>query len=569
MLKNRRGIALAISFLVIVVLLILGSVFVLRSINEKNSADIEKKSIQTFYLAEAGGNEALNKLDFLINTDLMSTVNAANPQVLANNVRSYVNAGDGLKFLFDYGKEGGSQQFSCPSSCTTCPNNCASAGYNGLATNLGQGNYQYTITITENGNPITVSTDIWDFPYNYKIASTGKVAGVSRKVITSGDFTVRVQHDNFARYALFDEHHTMPSGGLVWFTNRTSFSGPCYTNDQFAFYGNPAGTFQGLVTQHINKAWFYNNGSQVQLDANSNGNIDVPVFNDQFLRGQPEINLESSVTQQDLMNQAQGGVGGSYSNGIYVNNSGGNVIGGIYVKGDATVEMGKVSTDQATYNITQGSTTKIITVNYTTNQTTVQTVGGSTSTYNGKPDGMDNLGTIIYVDGGVNSLKGLVQKNSQVTVSSQSDIIITDNITYEDYNAGPPPDAEGKTNLLGILSWGGNVRVGNAAPNDINIHGTVMARNGIFTVDDYDSRCAPPNGCGIATLLGGSITDFYGPFGTFNSATGQQQTGYGRNFVYDGRMSEGQAPPYFPSMKTFIAFTNDITDKMTWQEGGI
>lgn len=572
MIRNRRGVALMLSFFVITVLLILVSVFIIRSMGEKNSADKEKKSIQAFYLGEAGGNEALNKLDVLINTDLMLTVNSANPQSLANSIRNTYccQSGNGVAFLVNYTKEGGTAQFTLIGNV---------ANYNGVLTNFGQGTYQYIITVTENGAPRSVSTDVWDFPYNYKITSTGTVSGTPRKVITSGDFTVRVQHDNFARYALFDVHHTMPGPYLVWFKNTTNFSGPVHTNDRFRFYGNPSGTFDGLVTQHLTTAQFYNGGSYVLLDADSNPPKDVPIFNSGYQRGVAEINLESSVTQADLRNQAQGGVGGSYSDGIYVNNSGGNVIGGIYVKGDATVEMGGSGTDSATYAITQGSTTKNITVDYTNNQTTVQTVGGSTVTYNGKPDGIDNLGTIIYADGGVTSLKGTVQKQSQVTVSSQNDIIITNNITYEEYTPAVgqpgqagyvPPNADNKTNLLGILSWGGNVKIGTAAPNDINIHGSVMARNGIFTVDGYADRCygSPVGGCGTATLLGGAITDFYGAFGTFWSASGEQRSGYGRNFVYDGRMAQGNAPPYFPSMRTFVAFTNDITDKMTWQEGG-
>jgi hypothetical protein len=28
---------------------------------------------------------------------------------------------------------------------------------------------------------------------------------------------------------------------------------------------------------------------------------------------------------------------------------------------------------------------------------------------------------------------------------------------------------------------------------------------------------------------------------------------------------QGKAPPYYPSLSTFIAFTNDITDKLVWQ----
>lgn len=574
MIRNRKGIALMLSFFVITILLILVSVFIVRSMGERNASEKEKKSIQAFYLAEAGGNEALNKLSNLINTDLRQTVNNINPQTLVNNVKSYVGSGSSLSFLVNYTKSGGTAQFTQASSS-------APAIHSGQLTYFGQGTYQYTISVTKNGDPVTVTTDVWDFYYNFKITSTGIVSGLLRKVITQGDFTVRVQHDNFARYALFDVHHTTPSEDNVWFKNTTNFTGPVHTNDQFRFYGNPAGTFDGLVTQHLQKAMFYGNGSPyTQLDADSNGTKDVPIFNVGFQRSVEQINLESSLTQAELQRQAQGGAGGSYSNGIYVNNSGGSLTGGIYVKGDATVEMGKDASDKAIYKIIQGSTTKNITVNYSNNTTTVETVGGSTVVYNGKPDGVDNLGTIIYVDGAVNSLKGTVQKDSQVTVSSQNDIMITNNILYEDYNAGSgqpgesgyvPPNAQGKTNLLGILSWGGNVRIGNSAPNDITMHGSVMARNGIFTDgeddNDYRSNCYPV-GCGTATLLGGAITYFYGPFGTFDPATGEQKSGYGRNFVYDARMAQGNSPPYFPSMKTFIAFTGDIKDKITWQEGG-
>ncbi|HRZ40033.1 MAG TPA: DUF4900 domain-containing protein, partial [Candidatus Omnitrophota bacterium] len=81
--------------------------------------------------------------------------------------------------------------------------------------------------------------------------------------------------------------------------------------------------------------------------------------------------------------------------------------------------------------------------------------------------------------------------------------------------------------------------------------------------DNYDSG-APR---GTATLLGGAITDSYGAFGQFNGTTGQPTSGYGRNFVYDERMRFGEAPPYFPTLNTFVAFSNDITDKMVWKAG--
>ena len=151
---------------------------------------------------------------------------------------------------------------------------------------------------------------------------------------------------------------------------------------------------------------------------------------------------------------------------------------------------------------------------------------------------------------------------------------ITNNILYQDYTPGVgtpgtagyvPPTADGATNLLGLVSWAGNVRISTSAPNNINVHSTILARQGVFQVDNYSSG-APR---GTATLLGGIISDDYGAFGTFNGSTGQQVSGYGRNFVYDERMETGNAPPYFPSLNTFIAFTNGITDKIVWQEGGL
>ncbi|MBM3247947.1 MAG: DUF4900 domain-containing protein [Candidatus Omnitrophica bacterium] len=579
--RKPRGIALIIAFLVIVVLLILGSIFILRSVGEKYAGSKEKASIQAFFLAEAGANVGLNKIDLFINTDMLTTVNNTNPNTLVNRLTknpNYIGNGNGIGFLVDYTKKEGVKQFTLVEN--GAGNDDDEAVYSVSATALGNGSYDYNVTITEKGNPQEVAEDKWDFPYNYTITATGTVESTPRQVVLKGDFTVRVQRDNFARYALFTDHHRLESGTTVWFTNRTHFYGPTHTNERFSFAWNPSGTFDGLVTQHNNNARFYNNGSAVLLNADSNPPRDVPTFNAGFNRGVDEIVLASSVQKQDLQEQAWGGVPGTVPNGIYVNNNGTSLTGGIYVKGNCTMNMGVDVNGNATYNITRGTTAKIITVDYGDEavigdeQTTVQTVGGPTNTYSGVPDGIEDVGTIIYVDGEVSSLAGTVQKNSQVTISSENDIIIQNNILYEEYTPGSgtpgepgyvPPTAEDKTNLLGMLSWGGDVRIGTSAPDDISIHGTVMARNGVFTVDQYNF--GDPRGA--ATLLGGVITQFYGAFGQFNSVTGQQVHGYGRNFIYDARMAAGQSPPYFPTMRTFIAFTNDITDRITWQEGAI
>ena len=89
-------------------------------------------------------------------------------------------------------------------------------------------------------------------------------------------------------------------------------------------------------------------------------------------------------------------------------------------------------------------------------------------------------------------------------------------------------------------------------------------RNGVFTVDNYRT---PPSR-GTATLLGGVITDFYGPFGTFSG--GQQRSGYGRNFVYDERMLEGTTPPFFPFLTNFTSFDNGgLDNRLIWQDKGV
>lgn len=564
--NNRQGSVLAISLAVVVFIAVLGSIFIVKVISEKSSADVERLSTQAFYIAEAANQASLEQIDTLINTNMMAAVNGTNPQVLANDAKSYVNGQDGLGFLWQYTRQGSTNLLTIDAGHTL-------ARYNGSSMAFANGNYIFNILFTEKSNPSAVGTDQWDFPYYYRIEAAGVVGGMlSRKVVLTGDFTVRVQRDNFAKFALFTDHHTMPSGTPVWFTNKTNFSGPIHTNDQYRFALNPSGTFDGVVTQQNTKAMFYNNNNPKQENADSNPPYDVPTFNAGYTRGVAEIVLASAVQKQDMIDQARGG-DNTPGNGIFVANDGTKLLGGIYVSGSATINMGVDGNHNAAYTITRGSTTKVITVDIANRQTSVHTVGGGTQVFNGLPDGVGHVGTIIYVNGAINSLEGTVQKDTEVTVSSENDIVITDNLKYEAYNPAVgtpgtpgyiPPNADDQDNMLGVVCWGGNVRVGTGAPENVEIHASVMARNGIFTVDNYDS--GEPRG--VATLLGGAITQFYGAFGTFNGQTGLPASGYGRNFVYDGRMLLGKAPPYYPSMKTFIAFTNDIADKIAWQEGG-
>lgn len=554
---EKRGIVLVLSLIVIAIILILTGVYFSSLLTEKRSTDNERYLLQALGLAEAGADHGQSELRKRIRIDLKNTLEATSYNVVRQDLRRYFNNQDTLGLLQDYA------QFSVVGNEATI--NLSPLDLNTAV----EGNYTAKVIVKPNGVPTNPEPDVYVFPYNYRLEAVGSITrttpAIQRQIkLGNGSFTVTVRKDSFAKFALFTNHHRLPSGPIVWFTANTNFTGPVHTNERFSFANNPSAHFTKKVTQHKEKACFYNNGWPILLDADYNGTKDVPIFDQGFIRKYDLINLESSLSQEDLKLQAWGGTGEPGENGIYLPNDGTNLIGGIYVKGnqgshidDVTITM-SVGTDGPVYTISRDGSPTTITVDYVNNRTTVDPGG----TYQGIPDGIGNEGIIIYVNDDIKSFSGTTQKKTKVTVSSERDIVITNHVWYQEYIPSPL-SAEGYDNLLGILSWGGNVRIGTSAPNDINIHGVVMALHGVFIVDNYAS--GPPRG--TATLLGGAITDFYGAFGTFSGS--QQMTGYGRNFVYDARMLQGQTPPYFPFMSNFTSFDDGGLDKiLTWQEGG-
>jgi hypothetical protein len=424
----------------------------------------------------------------------------------------------------------------------------------------GPGAYACTLRVLSRSTPEnqgTTVSPVYVFRYRYTIDGSASDGGLTRQVNLQGGFTVRAQQDNFARYALFTNRQENAAGSKVWFTNRTNFTGPVHTNGQFNFAMNPGADFTGHVTSVSETASYYNGGSSVSLNAENNGTTDVPTFHSGFERGTDTIPMPSTTTtdrqKEAALGLSQGASTAGYGTGIHLGSSGGSMTGGIYVNGNASISVGR-SGNNATYNITQGSTTTTVTVNYASNQTSVKAGSGPATTYTGVPNGM------LFVNGQVDSLAGTVQQDTQLTIAATGDVRITNNLTYESYTGGTTPSAEGATNLLGVMSWNGNVRVATGAPNDINIHATVMAPNGEFRVDNHDSGSSR----GTATILGGVIENTYGAFGTFGQSG--QTTGYGRNFVYDARMGRGMAPPFFPTIGTVTSLPSGINDRPNWQQ---
>lgn len=560
--RKRKGVVLLVTLMVMSILLVLTGSYFVATMTEKRSTDAEGYFVQSLEFAEAGLAHARSELRERIETDLKIKATAITS---STEVLPYYTNNASLSFLRDYAYATGEPQFTLDGSqaylhVTTLDLNATYSGF-----------YNATINVTQNGAPAHPGNDSYIFYYAYSVESRGLVTenapGVERKLkLIQGFFNVTIQKDNFAKFALFTSHHGSPSGDTVWFTADTSFSGPIHTNTRFSFANNPSSVFSSDVSQSQNSARFYNQGSPLLMDASSNPPYDVPVFNKTFTRGTNLINLPSAVSQQDLKDQALGTMGNPGPSGIYIPSSGGTLTGGVYVKGNqglpgdnAYITM-STSANGPVYTITQSGATTTVTVDYAANQTTVQDASGN-ATYAGLPDGLSDEGLIIYVDDDIESISGTVNKDTKVTVAAERDIIVTNHILYEQYTPSPL-SAEGFDNVMGIISWGGNVRVGTSAPNNLSIHSVVMAPTGVLTVDNYNAG-APR---GIVTLLGGMITQFYGPFGTFSGS--EQTSGYGRSFVYDSRMMKGVVPPYFPYMGVFTSYEEGLYDPMVWQDTG-
>ena len=506
--------------------------------------------------------------------------------------------------------------------------------YGGAPVNaLGDGTYTASVTLSPKvtaGDPLCArpcamhrvagTASSYEIFYTYSVTSTGNLPPSWRRGVTySGNFSVYLQAQSFARYALFTDTHTDANGNAVWFANPTTFSGPVYTNGEFRFYQFP--TFTSTLQSASAKAWYYNNGSNIELAAVENVNngtrVDAalvpPDPNPQaatpanFTLGAPTVPFPSDAYNQQGI--AIGLPPGNYTqvtplqidaaipelkgtgtvpNGVYVpvydklgdcvSDPGNQMLGGIYVQGDLdslTMSVGGATNNLAVYTLTQGQTIATVTVDRVLNTTTVTMTdknnnnrwpqpsnqpgcpgalqGPMTRAFQGVPNGGQGIGNgaMLYVQGQISSFSGTLQQSEQTTVAASGTITIQGNVQYQT-PPNPSDPLSNPLNILGLYSSGGDIVIGQNAPNDVIIQGVLMAGSSgsayksVVTVRNY-SAGLPRGG---ANLLGGIIEKYYGAFGQLN-AQGGVQSGYGRNFTYDTRMSRGFAPPFFPGTSNF------------------
>ncbi|MGQ9604015.1 MAG: DUF4900 domain-containing protein [bacterium] len=411
------------------------------------------------------------------------------------------------------------------------------------------------------------------FNFHYQSVATGWSFLSSRKqVISEGTLRVSASRGTFADFLIFTHVHYTPNGGAIWFHTSGYFDGRVHSNGKLRFAYFP--TFEDLVTCVPQRAVYYNKGNPKELDADRNGNIDVPNFYGGFRRGVDEIPLPPNSFSQE---RAALGLASADTTevplsvlktqlgldpydpspvppGIYFPSSGSTLTGGIYIVGNVTNMRLTVDQDGfQNYTMTdQNGVTKRIVLDRIHSKTKVYS-GPDSTIYNGHPRGIIySTGTITNL-GGSSRVDGIappaIEEDTQLTITARGDIIIDRDIAYEKYT--------GADCVLGIYSSDGNVRIATTAPNELLIDAFVIATGpkGAFTVDNYNVG----EYRGQVHLRGGAVQRYYGPFGTFG---GSKMTGYGRDFRYDRR---GIAPPYYP-LTTVFKVDQPVPHTTSWRE---
>jgi len=420
------------------------------------------------------------------------------------------------------------------------------------------------------------------FHYDYRITSAGSadIGGQHNEATRTeeGSFDVEVKRPSFATYGYFTQSMKNQFNDQLWFFDGEVYGGPTHVNSappegRAAFWGSPTFNsafsavqeryedsylggdpnpqFNGSVSWGVDPIDLPENGwSQLRAAVGDLANVDNPSN-----PTNPELRTLLQIdVSEDPVDQ------GVYYAGDY--NEGASLLGGIFVNGDAASISFDVSSDE-----------QIITIEMSIDD------GGEFDgdhiwefrdnidagvmhvTLDGSPAGNfnENFNGVIHTEGAVDDLGGDgtlagadVENAHGITVSVKDDIYITDHITYEE-SPLVYPDAE---NILGVFSSNGNIYLAQEAPNDLNMHATVMAASddhgvgaeGIYSGGSY--LYSYPNK-GNWTLVGGLIENKNQTTGVFYSDG--HVTGYLWDFHYDERFLKGVAPPYFPYVTKFLA----------------
>jgi hypothetical protein len=250
--------------------------------------------------------------------------------------------------------------------------------------------------------------------------------------------------------------------------------------------------------------------------------------------------------------------------------------GGIYVQGNAGVQLSLSGTTGQTYTITQGGTTTTITINNALNTTTVVS-GGTTLNLVGVPTQNDPAtgavtrdATMLYVNGNITSLSGpgqglpAVQDGTALTITAAGNVTVTGDILYnkepvtttQNQIPGSPADTlipgNNSGQVLGIFTGSGDIQLKNGQSNgnlEIDASLATISNNGTGGLINVGSQI------NTLSIVGGRIQNQIKNIGTTT-----------RNVFFDRRFAQNKfAPPWFPSTTVQTSASNSATLTTTIQ----
>lgn len=402
----------------------------------------------------------------------------------------------------------------------------------------------------------------------------------------SRGWQVLIEKASYARWAL-----GLLNVGNVWLFTGTTINGPVHSNTEIRIAGNPV--LEDVVTQVNTDMRFFRCGSETTITipaSDPNATLRTPgcdnttgnVFRSSVAGGvapmlppanavpsrtsigmSPPIGPNATEAEVRARTTDPEAAASPLRNGAYVmNNCGTPACGGLYVNGNVDGMVlsseGNMQVIRLTVNsdpnparrnmkIVIDPATKAVTTCFPMNPATGECDTGPVTTRNYGPNTFNG---VIYVNGSILStldgvsrgLYGMVNRQMRLTIAAEQEIRITADLVYEAPPAGP---GHNPVNVLGLYSVNSNVTVhGAVAPDNLNIDAVVLAPNGRYWVEGWNSL--PDKG--FLRTLGGSIQGTFGAFGGFMPATG-----YGRLMTYDWRLRANVSPPFFPLTETYTA----------------
>lgn len=409
----------------------------------------------------------------------------------------------------------------------------------------------YSVVIVP--DPINVQSTLKKF----RIIATG-VSGAERDVVE-----LVVRQASFGKYAYFTDQETSPfSGGRIWFFSGDKIRGPAHSNSRNGSemqinWGQGSGPiFEG----HLTTSGAFINFKQTAPTTEAE-------FGQIFLEGSrgyelgvDPIDLPDSTFTQKV---AAWGLGGAFptTDGVYTPPD-----GGIYIKGDSEIVMMVDASGNQVFEVTQGTTVTVLTIDLVNDVTIRQVDGGAPLYLPGSGNG------VVYSAGNITSLYGTiadnvtsgyplaVDKRNSFTIATDvnagMNITVTapvKHLTQLDLSLPPGDPANLQSGTLGLI--GRNVFVGKNAPPDMEIDalilaGSVSTPDGSFEVESF--RTKRPTG--TLKVLGGIIQKMRGPVGTIGR--GGLISGYAKDYYYDSRMADNP-PPFFPTTGSY--------DRLSWR----